>query len=119
MQIALTVGAVLVLLGLWRAQKSSHVFNVFDMLINPSTGKASLNAVTLAVMALLAVWVTVDREQQGKDDVPSLLAMVLGIFVAGRVGAQAISAFKPGPDLNTTVERTQTEVVTKEPVAGT
>lgn len=81
--------------ALYRAQRDKrHPYDVRDTLMDAATGKASLNAHILAAMAVMAVWVCIDRSNDGKD-VDSLVLGVLGIFVVGRLGAQAVSTFKP------------------------
>ncbi len=119
--IALTVGAIAVLCLLWAMQRSGHAFDIRDALMDSATGKASLNAIILFGMALLSAWVVVDRENDGKDDVGSILLGVLGIFVTGRVLAQGVSAFKPTDEAkrvtDTTTVTSTTEVV-KPPPTG-
>ena len=117
MHTVLAALAVLVLIGLWTAQKSTHPFDIRDTLMDAQTGKASLNALILALAFALSTWVVIDRENDGKDDVPELLLGVLGIFVLGRLGAQTVAAFKPGPEAGATVEQTivRTETTTTPP----
>lgn len=109
-QIALGVGGIALLIFLWSAQKSRHPFDIRDVLMDPATGKASLNALIIAVFALLSCWVVVDRELQLTTDVPTVLLGVLGVFVTGRAVAQGINAFKPSPDVGVTTR----ELVTRD-----
>ena len=92
----LFAGGTIIILALWVAQKSHHPFDLRDVLMDPGTGKASLNALILSIMAALAIWVVIDRESDGRDDVTTLLLGVLGIFVTGRVGAQLVNKFGHG-----------------------
>lgn len=115
---ALIAGALLAFLLLYRVQKSRHAFDWRDLLIDPATGKASLNAVAIAAMLFLTLWVIVDRELGGgraEDGVAGMLATGLATFVVGRLGAQGIAAFKPTPDSGV-VSKTMTEttVVSKD-----
>lgn len=110
-------GLLLLLIGIWAAQRSRHPFDIRDALMDGATGKASLNALILVTFAALSAWVVIDRENDGKDDVGGILATVLGIFVGGRVVAQGISAFKPvepGSHVEQTTVRKET-VTTVEP----
>ena len=95
-----TLGIVF-LCALWfivRAQRAEdHPYDLRDTLMDAATRKASLNAHILAVMALMATWVCIDRSNNGKD-VDNLVLGVLGIFVLGRLGAQGIAAFRPPAD---------------------
>lgn len=110
LQIALAAGVILLLLLVWSAQRSKHAFDWKDMLMDPTTNKASLNAGILALMAMMALWVCVQRSSDGKD-VDTLVLGVLGIFVTGRLGAQGIAAFKRAPDAGSTVEETVRKTV--------
>lgn len=95
-RLMLIVGALILLALLWWAQSAKdHPFDIRDVLMDQSTGKASLNALILLAMAALSSWVVVDRQNDGSDDVTTLLLGVLGIFVAGRVGAQVVATLKP------------------------
>lgn len=109
-QIALAGGGLVVLSGIWAAQKSKHPFDIRDVLMDPTTNKASLNNCTLALFALLSMWLVVDRELRDLPGVDTILLGVLGIFVVGRGATQAVNAFKagqPGPTTITeTIERT-------------
>lgn len=119
-QIALGVGGLVVLVGLWAAQRSKHPFDIRDVLMDPATGKASLNSLLIAMMGGLSIWLVVDRELGGgrpDDGVAALLPTILGVFVGGRVLAQGISAYKatqPGP---TTV--TESRSITIPPPGAT
>ncbi len=107
-RLLLAIGGVLILGALWAAQRSKHPFDLRDTLMDPASGKASLNALILAMMAALATWVVIDRENDGRDDVGSILSLVLGIFVVARLGAQGINKFGGQPDAGSTVEQTVT-----------
>lgn len=102
-KLVLAVGAVLVFVWLYQGQRSKHPFNAYDLLLDPATGKASVNAISILFTLALSLWVVVHRELGGgraDDGVASLLTSVLGVFVGGRVIAQGISAYKdtkPGP----------------------
>jgi drug/metabolite transporter (DMT)-like permease len=107
-------GIILLIVAFWAAQRSNkHPFDLRDTLMDASTGKASLNACVLVLFAFISAWVIIDRENDGKDDVGGILAMVLGIFVAGRVVAQGIAAYRPiepGATVEQTTVRKETTV---------
>ena len=72
-----------------------HVpYDVRDVLIDTATGKASLNAHILAGMAIMSGWVCVTNDDPSALLVQLILG-VLGIFVVGRLGAQAVSKLGP------------------------
>lgn len=114
-QIALGVGGLVVLVGLWAAQRSKHPFDIRDVLMDPATGKASLNSLLIAMMGGLSIWLVVDRELGGgrpDDGVAALLPTILGVFVGGRVLAQGINAFKAGQPGPTTLSETTERSIT-------
>lgn len=113
-QMALGGGVIMLTLFLWAAQRSAHPFDIRDVLMDPATGKAGLNALGVAVMLFLSCWVIVDRELAGKEDVGSILNIALLTFVGGRVASGAIAAFKPTTDVGTTT-RTTTDTVIVAP----
>jgi hypothetical protein len=116
-KLVLIGGMLFLIVGIWMAQRSNHPFDLRDTLMDQSTGKASLNACIILMAFLLSLWVVVDRENDGKDDVPNLLLGVLGIFVLGRLGAQGINAWKNPTEPGATVEQTtvRKETVTTVP----
>ena len=85
---------VLLLTRFDRKRGNSYQFS--DQLLDPVTGKASLTAHILWAMALMAIWVCIDRSIDGKD-ADTLVETVLGIFVLGRLGQRGIDAWRPPP----------------------
>ena len=96
------VNALLLIFGLlfaWgmyrfnRNQKNDY--NIVDILMGPNK-RASLTNHILLAMALMSIWVVVDRSNDGKD-VDTLLLGVLGIFVVGKT-ATAVTDILNRPD---------------------
>lgn len=110
----LLIGVLLLAWAIVAAQRSKHLFDVRDALMDPATNKASLNALIIVALVALSCWVVIDREIDGKDDVGAILGTALGIFVAGRVGAQVISTLNKPPEPGISTEVT---VVQKETTA--
>ncbi len=114
------VNALLLVLALgfawmmFRFNRSNRQYNIIDMLIG-SDGRASTINHIQWLFALLSIWVVIDRELKGKDDVSTILLGVLGIFVAKQAATQ-ITEVVNRPDapstttskIETTVEKTQT-----------
>ena len=91
------LGVILLLAfwALWRAQRDNrHPYDIRDILIDTSTGKASLNSHIIAGMAVMGLYTCMMPGEPGPNKV-NLILGVLAVFVLGRMGAQAISAFKP------------------------
>jgi hypothetical protein len=87
---------LVVLITLHLEGKKGNGYTFVDVLKNPVTGKADLNAHIVLWLALMCVWVIIDRSNDGKD-VDTLVATVLGVFVLGRVAGKGIDAWKDKP----------------------
>ena len=74
---------------LWRFHVGDSSYDFADLLLDHTTGKASLDKHILAAMAVLAAWVVVIRTWQGKD-VDTLLLGVLAVFVVQRGATKLI-----------------------------
>lgn len=106
------VNALLLLLlvgGVWmiyRYNKLNERYNVVDMLIG-GDGRASVGNHIQLSFAALSMWVVVDRELAGKDDVSTILLGVLGVFVAKQAATQITEAMnKPTEPISTTTTTT-------------
>jgi len=88
-------GIVFFIVAMWRIDRGQTEFRIADLVLEGSPPKASLNKLTLLVFAGLAVWVIVLAvlENRIAPDVVNLILGVLGIFVLGRVGNQAVDRF--------------------------
>lgn len=74
-------------------RKKGNHYTFVDVLLNHRTNRADINSHILLVMTLMAVWVCIDRSNDGKD-VDTLVLGVLGIFVTGRVASKGIEMYK-------------------------
>lgn len=87
---------------LYRFQAKNPNFDIADMFMNQSLRppKADLTSIIIFMMALMAIWVCVQRSVKDKD-VDNLVLGVLTIFVirqAFKIGADAYSAKPPPPE---------------------
>jgi hypothetical protein len=98
---------------MYSANKSDNPFRLVDLILEGDPPRASLNKLTLAIFALLSVWVVVIAAMDNKIDpaVSALLLGVLGIFVVGRLGAQGVAQFAAWSKNETT----RMEIETREP----
>jgi hypothetical protein len=94
--LATAIGCLLILLAWWHLRKGNH-YDVRDLLLDHASNRAALDKHILLMMALLASWVVIDRELDGKDTETILLG-VLGIFVLQRSATQAMTTFGPKQD---------------------
>jgi hypothetical protein len=96
--IVLVISALLVILLLarWHADKRNP-YDVRDLLMDHTTGKAGIDKHILLWFAGLSGWVVVSRQLAGKD-VETLLLGVLGIFILQRAASKAMDTFGPRPD---------------------
>jgi hypothetical protein len=95
---ALVVAAmvVIVILGRWHADKKNP-YDVRDLLMDHTTGKAGLDKHILLWFAGLSGWVVVTWTLHDKN-VETLLLGVLGIFIVQRTASKAIDSFAPKAD---------------------
>jgi len=133
------VMALIFIWMLYRFQTKNKNFDVADMFMNHTfrPPKADLTSVIIFMMALMGIWVCVDRSTANKD-VDNLVLGVLGIFVlrqAFKIGADAYVAKPTAPepeappsrDVNVNVgpsplaesKPVAVEVANKEPIATT
>jgi len=92
---ALVVGFAVLLFVLWRWNHDTrNPYSVRDLLIDPGTGKASLDKHIVLGFAMLSGWVVVSRQLAGKE-VETLLLGVLGIFILQRAASKAMDTFAP------------------------
>lgn len=89
-QILLACGMLFILILIWLVQRSKHPFDIRDTLMDSKTGKASQYAIILWLMTGMAMWVCIDRSNDGKD-VDTLVLGVLSIFVLGRAASSFIN----------------------------
>jgi hypothetical protein len=75
-------------------RKRGNTYSFIDTLLDKKTGKADLYSHILWIMALMAIWVCIDRSNDGKD-VDTLVLGVLGIFVTGRAVTAGVRAWRP------------------------
>lgn len=87
------VALVVIWITLRLDRKRGNQYNFVDILMDPATNKASLSAHIVLWMAIMSIWVVIDRSNDGKD-VDTLMATVLGIFVMGRVMGKGIDAWR-------------------------
>jgi hypothetical protein len=77
---------------LYRFQKNkANSFELVDLFVDHGDNRASLTNVIIFMMALMSIWVCIDRSNDGKDT-DNLVLGVLGIFVlrqAIKIGADA------------------------------
>lgn len=100
---------------MYRANRSDNPFRLVDLILEGDPPRASLNKLTLAIFALLSVWVVVIAALDNKIDpaVSALLLGVLGIFVVGRLGAQGVAQLAG----RSKYEANRMEIETREPVS--
>jgi hypothetical protein len=108
------VGVAVFIALMYRANRSDNPFRLVDLILEGDPPRASLNKLTLAIFALLSVWVVVIAALDNKIDpaVSALLLGVLGIFVVGRLGAQGVAQLAA----RSKYETTRMEIETREPV---
>lgn len=108
---------ILILCGAWmmyRYNKLNKEYNVVDLLIG-GDGRASVGNHIQLGFAALSMWVVVDRELRGKDDVSTILLGVLGVFIAKQTATQITEIInKPTEPISTT---TTTKTERKEETA--
>lgn len=97
--ITAAIGIIFFLVAMYRMDKGSSDFALVDLVMEGAPPKASLNKLTIIVFAGLAVWVTVMSVLENRIDpnVSTFIVGVLGIFVLGRVGNQAVDRFSSRP----------------------
>ncbi len=110
--IFLTVAFIFAIYLLYRLNRTDARFDITDLFIDQSTGKASGSQLIVLAMAVLSGWVVVTLTSRDKP-VETILLGVLGIFVAGK----ALTSIwgKPPPDTTTTTLQ-QTTTVQAPPV---
>ncbi len=91
---------------MYRFNRNNKNYNVVDILTDP-LGRASLTNHILAAFAALSIWVVVDREMDGKDDVSTILLGVLAVFVTKQAATQITDIInKPTEPISTTTTTT-------------
>lgn len=86
----------LLMLARWHADKKNP-YDVRDLLLDHTTGKAGLDKHILLWFAGLSGWVVVTWTLDGKN-VETLLLGVLGIFIVQRTASKAIDSFSSKAD---------------------
>ncbi len=113
--IFLTVAFIFAIYLLYRLNRTDARFDITDLFIDQSTGKASGNQLIVLAMAVLSGWVVVTLTSRDKP-VETILLGVLGIFVVGKAVTSIFG--KPTPDTTTTTLQ-QTTIQSPPPVVPT
>ena len=93
--LGLVASVVVTLIILWRWQTDArNTYNLRDLLVDHTTGKASVDKHIVLGFAVLSSWVVVSRQLAGKE-VETLLLGVLGIFILQRAASKALDTFAP------------------------
>lgn len=116
---------ILILGFLWMMYRfnraSGNTYNTIDILMGPGN-RASLTNHILLMFGLLSVWVVIDRELDGKDDVSTILLGVLGVFVTKQTAQAITEALNKPTESSETTETTEKKtkvVVPTGPAANT
>lgn len=102
--ISAAAGIIALIVALWWLDRSDNEFQLKHLVMEGDPPRASLNKLTIIVFSALAVWVIVMAVLENRIDpnVSALLLGVLGIFIIGRVGNQAVDRFslrRPAPQI--------------------
>ena len=115
--IFLTVALIFAVYLLYRLNRTDARFDITDLFIDQTTGKASGSQLIVLSMAVLSGWVVVTLTSRDKP-VETILLGVLGIFVAGKA-LTSIWGKTPPDTTTTTLQQTTTQTPPATPPSAT